>query len=110
MGEKGTKLSGGQKQCIAIARALLKNPKILLLDEATSALDSKNESLIQNALDKLMKNRATIIIAHRISTVVNADQILLLKDGYIAARGTHESLLKSSAKYRKTFFTVMILL
>ncbi|CAK6552530.1 MAG: ABC-type multidrug transport system, ATPase and permease component [Candidatus Midichloria mitochondrii] len=103
LGEKGTKLSGGQKQRIAIARALLKNPKILLLDEATSALDSKNENLIQNALDKLMKDRTTIVIAHRISTIVNADQILLLKNGHIAARGTHEFLLKSSPEYRKHF-------
>ncbi|CAG7590211.1 ATP-binding cassette domain-containing protein [Hyalomma marginatum] len=103
LGEKGTKLSGGQKQRIAIARALLKNPKILLLDEATSALDSKNENLIQNALDKLMKDRTTIVIAHRISTIVNADQILLLKNGHIAARGTHEFLLKSNPEYRKHF-------
>jgi len=96
LGEKGMKLSGGQKQRIAIARSILKNPKILLLDEATSALDNKNEEIVQRALDKLTKNRTTIVIAHRISTIVKAHKILLLRDGRIFPQDTHEYILKNS--------------
>ena len=93
VGERGLKLSGGEKQRVAIARTILKSPPILLLDEATSALDTETERHIQAALDVISKNRTTIVVAHRLSTVVNADQILVLKNGEIAERGTHEQLL-----------------
>ncbi|WP_435357198.1 ABC transporter ATP-binding protein [Emticicia sp. SJ17W-69] len=93
VGERGVKLSGGQRQRVAIARAILKDPSILLLDEATSALDSESEKLVQDALDELMKNRTTIIIAHRLATIRNVDTIYVLKDGEIAEKGTHEQLI-----------------
>ncbi len=93
VGERGVKLSGGQRQRIAIARAILKDPAILLLDEATSALDSESESLVQSALDELMKNRTTIIIAHRLGTVKNVDQIYVIHQGEVAEKGRHAELI-----------------
>ena len=93
VGERGLKLSGGEKQRVSIARTILKGPQIVLLDEATSALDTHTERNIQNSLQKISENRTTIIIAHRLSTVIHANQILVLKDGEIFERGTHSELL-----------------
>lgn len=103
VGENGVSLSGGQKQRIAIARTVLHNPAVLILDEATSALDTISESVVQQALDKLMANRTTIIIAHRLSTVRNADRILVLKDGRIVQSGRHEELLCQDGPYRQLY-------
>ena len=99
VGERGLKLSGGEKQRVAIARTILKAPSILILDEATSALDTKTERDIQAALDVVSKNRTTVVIAHRLSTVVNADEILVLRDGIIAERGSHIALLSQDGLY-----------
>ncbi|MFJ7367371.1 ABC transporter ATP-binding protein [Peribacillus frigoritolerans] len=101
VGERGMKLSGGQRQRIAIARAFLRNPKILMLDEATSSLDSKSEKVVQQALNDLMKGRTTIVIAHRLSTVIGSDQIIFLEKGKITGSGTHKELYNTHSLYRE---------
>ncbi len=103
IGERGVKLSGGQKQRIAIARVFLKNPQILILDEATSALDLESEALIQNSLERLVKNRTTLIVAHRLSTITRADQIVLIEDGQIRESGTHPELMNRNGIYARLF-------
>jgi ABC-type multidrug transport system fused ATPase/permease subunit len=101
VGDAGSKLSGGQKQRISIARALLKNPPILILDEATSSLDTESEKLVQDAIIKLMKNRTSIVIAHRLSTVKHSDEILVLEEGQIVENGNHDQLLAKNGYYKK---------
>jgi ATP-binding cassette subfamily B protein AbcA/BmrA len=101
VGERGIKLSGGQRQRISIARALLRDPQILMLDEATSSLDSKSEIYVQKALDNLMQGRTTLVIAHRLSTVVDADQILFVEKGRITGSGTHDTLFETHDMYRE---------
>jgi ABC-type multidrug transport system fused ATPase/permease subunit len=99
VGERGIKLSGGQRQRIAIARAILKDPKILILDEATSSLDAESEKLVQEALDHLMQNRTSIIIAHRLATVRDVDCIYVIENGKIVESGTHEALTLQNGVY-----------
>ena len=101
IGDRGSRLSGGQRQRISIARAILKNPQILILDEATSALDTESERLVQDALDHLMQNRTTIVVAHRLSTIRKADVICVLHEGEIVERGKHEELYNANGYYRK---------
>ena len=101
VGERGVQLSGGQKQRIAIARAVLKDPAILILDEATSALDAESEHLVKEALDRLMTGRTTMVIAHRLSTVRDADRVLVMNGGRIEQSGTHDSLMAQDGIYKK---------
>ena len=103
VGERGVTLSAGQRQLIAFLRVYVRNPKILILDEATSSIDTATEQLLQNALEKLSKNRTTIVIAHRLSTIINADKILHLKNGSVHEEGTHEFLLKSGGAYAEMY-------
>jgi ABC-type methionine transport system ATPase subunit len=103
IGDLGVRLSGGQRQRLAIARALLKNAPILILDEATSALDTESEGLVQEALERLMANRTTLVVAHRLSTVRRADRIVVVVRGVIVESGTHEELLARGAEYRKLY-------
>jgi ATP-binding cassette subfamily B protein len=103
VGERGSKLSGGQKQRLAITRALIRDPRVLILDEATSALDSESEALIQEALEHLMEGRTTLVAAHRLSTIRNADRIIVLEDGYIKEQGNHENLITKDGVYAKLY-------
>ncbi|MBP2632653.1 MAG: lipid exporter, fused ATPase and inner rane subunit MsbA, partial [Firmicutes bacterium] len=103
IGERGASLSGGQRQRIAIARAILKNPRILILDEATSALDTESEKIVQAALDQLMIGRTSFVIAHRLSTVLSADRIIVMEKGNIVEQGTHKELLQLNGLYSSLY-------
>jgi ATP-binding cassette subfamily B protein len=108
VGPRGVKLSGGQRQRIAIARAVLANPRILLLDEATSALDAESERLVNEALERLLQGRTALVIAHRLSTVRNADKILVVNNGQIVESGTHEELMSMAGTYRLLVETQLV--
>ena len=110
VGERGVKLSGGQKQRIAIARALIRKPKVLLLDEATSALDAESEYQVQQAIDILIKSgkQTTIIVAHRLSTIRDADEIIVMKYGEVVERGNHDSLIKQNGVYKNLVSRQMV--
>ena len=101
IGERGVKLSGGERQRLAIARAILRDPPLLILDEATSALDTESERIVQLALANLMKNRTTLVVAHRLSTIQNADRIIVLDRGAIVEMGSHDELLRQGGVYRR---------
>ncbi|MPN19088.1 putative multidrug export ATP-binding/permease protein [bioreactor metagenome] len=103
VGERGVKLSGGKKQRISIARLFLKNPPVLILDEATSALDNESEMIVQQSLERLSKNRTTFTIAHRLTTIRNADRILVLTENGIVESGSHEELIKLNGEYKKLY-------
>ena len=103
IGDRGAKLSGGQRQRISIARAVLANPPILILDEATSSLDTESEKLVQRALFNVMKDRTSIVIAHRLTTIQHADEIVVIKKGEIVEHGNHTELLAQNGVYRKLF-------
>jgi len=103
VGDRGVKLSGGEKQRIAIARALIRNPYVLLFDEATSALDSESEKIVQNAIDNSLENKTAVIIAHRLATIINCDEILVFDNGEIAERGNHFELIEKNGIYKKLY-------
>jgi ATP-binding cassette subfamily B protein len=107
IGERGVSLSGGQRQRVAIARAFLMNPRILILDDATASVDAKTEHLIQDAIRRLCEGRTTFVIAQRFSTLRHADQILVLKEGRIVARGAHKELLQQSGFYKEIFDSML---
>ncbi len=105
VGDRGYRMSGGEKQRLAIARVILKNPRILVLDEATSSLDSESERAIQEALETVMQGRTTLVIAHRLSTILKADTILVIKDGHLVERGTHDELMREGELYARLYAT-----